>query len=608
MDPNSPGSPGREHGLSRSIPPPPTGEVVPPSGGTGPTPPPESSWGSWSEGQPPASATGRTRRWLVILLATLLVVGGGGSAAAFFLMRGAGEELLQLVPASSEVVVTAYLDPSAGQKVNLMALADRFPALRDDQRIRQQVDDVLDAALEGSGLSHEDVRPWLGSQVAIVVDVGANDDEPTVSFLVASKDDDAALATVEKALTGSLGTEQTSEYRGATMHVFDGGASFVGFVIVDHVVVLSNQSIGLTRVVDVSEGSTQAIVDDPAFLDTISSLPEGKLGLAYVNPTEIVNKALSASGLGVAGTAPGLDQLRAIRGVGATLSAHPDGLAFDVAVRMDPSELDPATRLQLDQPVGENGMLGFLPADAYAVATQQGLDETLKQTVDQLLATSEGERIRQRIGVDDTLAALTGDLAFEVGPGTGLVPAAGAILFGVRDASAVQRTLDGLADLVLAAQGRAGAIDPAFGDPSGLNRHDVLGAVPAATWRTSTYQGTTIRYLDDPGLSGTGFVPAYAVVEGAAIVASSPTEIRKLIDTGAGSEPNIGESSSYRRAVTRVPDEGGTWYVDVAALVSRFGSKLPPDVASNIEPVDTVVQGTSASSSLITYRLFVEIR
>jgi hypothetical protein len=321
-----------------------------------------------------------------------------------------------------------------------------------------------------------------------------------------------------------------------------------------------------------------------------------------------VNRAFSASGLGVAAAAPGLDQLRAIRGVGATLSAHPDGLAFDVAVRLDPSELDPATRLQLDQPLDENGVLGFVPADAYAVVTQQGLDETLKQTVDQLLTTPEGELIRQRIGVDDTLAALTGDLAFEVGPGSGPVPAAGAVLIGVRDASAVQRTLDGLADLVLAAQGRAGAIDPAFGDPSGPNRHDVLGAVPAATWRTSTYQGTTIRYLDDPGLSGTGFVPAYAVVEGAAIVASSPTEIRKLIDTGAGSEPNIGESSSYRRAVTRVPDEGGTWYVDVAALVSRFGSKLPPDVASNIEPVDTVVQGTSTSSSLITYRLFVEIR
>ena len=331
MDPSKPGSPGREHVPSISMPSPPTGEVVPPNGGEGLTPPPGSSWGTWSEGHPPASTTGRARRWLVVVLATLLVVAGGGSAAAFFLMRGAGEELLQLVPASSELVVTAYLDPSAGQKVNLMALANRFPALRDDQRFRQQVDDVLDEALEGAGLSHEDVRPWLGSQVAIVVDLEANNGVPTASFLVATKDDDVAREALEKALRSSLGNEQTSEYRGVTMHIFGSGTSSFGYVIVDHVVVLSNQSIGLTRVVDVSEGSAPAIADDPGFLDTISSLPEGKLGLAYVNPTEIVNQAFSATGLGVAGTAPGLDLLRAIRGVGATLSAHPDGLAFDVS-------------------------------------------------------------------------------------------------------------------------------------------------------------------------------------------------------------------------------------------------------------------------------------
>lgn len=579
MDPNNPGSPGRQQEPAISMPPPPTGEVVRPSEGADPIPPPGSSWGPWSEGHQPASTT-RTRRWLVVLLATLLVVGGGGSAAAFLLMRGAGEELLQLVPASSEVVVTAYLDPSAGQKVNLMALADRFPALRDDQRIGEQVDDVLDSALEGTGLSHEDVRPWLGSQVAIVVDVGANVDVPTVSFLVASKDDDAAREALDKALEGSLGTEQTSDYRGAAMHNFGSGTSSVAYVIVDHVVVLSNHSIGLTRVIDVSAGSAPAIADDPAFEETISSLPEGKLGLAYVNPTEIVNRVLSESGLGAVGTAPGLDQLRAIRGVGATLSAHPDGLAFDVAVRMDPSKLDPATRLQLDQPVHENGVLGFVPADAYVVATQQGLDQTLKPAVDQLLATAEGEQLRQRIGVDDALAALTGDLAFEVGPGSGPVPAAGAIVIGVRDASPVQRTLDGLADLT---------------------------EVPKGTWRTSTYLGTTIRYLDDPDLSGTGFVPAYAVVDGAAIVASSPTEIRKVIDTGAGTGPNIGASSSYGRAVARVPDGGSIVYLDVAAMVSRFGSQLPPDLASNLEPFNTVAQGTSNSSSLITYRLFIEI-
>src|SRR4029450_2190926 len=105
---------------------------------------------------------------------------------------GASEELLQLIPASSEVVVTAYLDPSAGQKGNLMALATRFPAPPADQRVRQQIDDVFDEALEGAGLGHEDVRPWLGSQVAIVVDLEPNDDVPTTSLLVPHKGDDAA--------------------------------------------------------------------------------------------------------------------------------------------------------------------------------------------------------------------------------------------------------------------------------------------------------------------------------------------------------------------------------------------------------------------------------
>ena len=48
-------------------------------------------------------------------------------------------------------------------------------------------------------------------------------------------------------------------------------------------------------------------------------------------------------------------------------------------------------------------------------------------------------------------------------------------------------------------------------------------------------------------------------------------------------------------------------YLDAAAMVSRFGSHVPPDLASNLEPFNTVVQGTSNSSSLITYRLFIQI-
>jgi hypothetical protein len=540
---------------------------------------------------PPARSVRRPRRLLALVVAALLVVVGGAAAAAFVLMRGAGEELLQLVPASSEVVVTAYLDPSAGQKVNLMALAHRFPALRDDQRLRRQVTDAFDEALRSSGLTHQDVLPWLGSQVAVIVDLGPNDNVPTTSVLIASKDDAAAETALERALGRSLGTEGVREYRGVSMHVFGTGSSLTTYAIVRHVVVLSNHAIGLSRVIDVSMGTTAAIADDPKFVATTSALPQGRLGIAYVNPTEVVDQALSVSGLGLAaGSVPGLDTLRAIQGIGASLSAHPDGLAFDFTVRLDPSKLDPATRRQLEQPVHENRMVALVPPDSYAVATQQGVDASLRRVADLSLFTAGGERIRRRLGLDDTLAALTGDLAFEMGPGTGAVPVGGAVLVGVNDRAAVERTLDGLADLVLAARRREAS------------------AGPKARWRTSTYRGATIRYLDAPSISTTGFHPAYVVTDGAAIIGSSPAEIRRVLDTKGGSRPDVTASSAYTRALARVPTGGSTFYLNVAAVLSRLGPLLPPNVKANIDPLKTVVQGTSTSSSRITSRLFVEIR
>ncbi len=606
MYPWDPESPGSEPAPPPSpwMPPPPSPAPEDP----GISPPPLPPLGSRPEGSPLAPSTRRARRFLAVVIATLLVVGGGGAATAFLLVRGANEQLLHLVPASSEIVVTASLDPSAGQKVNLMTLVHRFPALADDQRLGRQVDEALDEALDGSGLTHQDVRPWLGSEVAVVVDLWP-DNAPTASLFIATTDDGAAATALETGLS-SWGSEETSEYQGVTVHTFSLGSSSTSFAIVDHVVVLGEQTTGLTRVIDVSHGTTPAIADDPAFLDTISSLPEGRLGLAYVNAAEVVEQALAASGVPAAtGAVPGLDTILAIEGIGMALSAHPDGLALDVAMRLDPSKLDPATRAQLDQPAHENAMLPFVPADSFVVATQEDVDTNLKQVLDQMLATPEGEQVRQRLGVDDTLAALTGDVAFVVGPGSGAVPLGGAILIGVSDEPAAQHTLDELAGLVLAAQRRS---ESAALSQSGSSESQLLvlsASHPRSkiAWRTSTYQGTTIRYLDDPSISSAGFLPAYAVFDGAAIIGSGPAEIRKVIDAKSGNEANITAASTYTQALARVPVGGSTLYVDAAAVISMLTPMLPPEVIPNLEPLRTVVEGTSNSSSLITYRLFVEI-
>jgi hypothetical protein len=97
------------------------------------------------------------------------------------------------------------------------------------------------------------------------------------------------------------------------------------------------------------------------------------------------------------------------------------------------------------------------------------------------------------------------------------------------------------------------------------------------------------------------------VVDGVAIIGTSPAAIRKVIDVKNGTEPTITTSSTYAQALSRVPTGGSTLYVDAAALISMLAPMMPPDVAPNIEPFETVVQGTGNSSSLISYRLFVEI-
>jgi len=72
------------------------------------------------EAAPPAPRRGL--KVAGIALAAVLVLVGAAGAAAFMLLRGSSEAILDKVPASADVVVTANLDPAASQKLNLYSI------------------------------------------------------------------------------------------------------------------------------------------------------------------------------------------------------------------------------------------------------------------------------------------------------------------------------------------------------------------------------------------------------------------------------------------------------------------------------------------------------
>jgi hypothetical protein len=216
-------------------------------------------------------------------------------------LRGSGEQLLDKVPADADVVVTVYLDPSAGQKVNLLRMADAIPSLGSGEEISGQIEDGIDEALSVSGLTHEDLG-WVGSQVAISVDLpgsGATGD-PVGTALVAADDESAASSTLTKLREDdhSASGWRSEDHAGVEVWVGSDGSGEVAYALVDGVVVFTNSVAAVDDVVAASSGQVETLAESADFQGATTDLPEGRLALVYINPRQLASsfEGLSADG------------------------------------------------------------------------------------------------------------------------------------------------------------------------------------------------------------------------------------------------------------------------------------------------------------------------
>jgi hypothetical protein len=128
------------------------------------------------------------------------------------------------------------------------------------------------------------------------------------------------------------------------------------------------------------------------------------------------------------------------------------------------------------------------------------------------------------------------------------------------------------------------------------------------------YQGTTIFFVDDPTLRAMGFVPAYAVVDGVGIVATSPEEIHQLIDTEASGD-DVRSAPVYTSATASVPTQESVFFLDVQAIAATVREQLPPDaqatydrdVAPNLAPITAFVLGVESDEHHQTVRMLLQI-
>jgi hypothetical protein len=563
----------------------------------------------------------RHRRLLIPAAAVLAL--GAVSAAAVLLLVKPNAAVEKMVPATADAIAIANLDPSVTQKVNLLRAVHSFP----DYKTDKAVTDNLDVLLKDAGLSFSgDIQPWLGSEIGASVRLnlksaaaGSTADTPA-AFYAVSRDDTKARAMLAKLRAGKWAknyrwTDET--YNGITISVgtpTDTSGKTGAYSVVDHVVVLATSSALIHEIIDTDQGRAPRLVDSSDYKATLAGLPSDRLGLVYINGKSIVGNAkkdlATAPALGLA--LKNVNDLDALQGIGATLSANGDGIVTDVLVKLDQSKLSPATREALAHAGRADTLVNWVPKASDAFLSITSLNKTIQTVLDQSGNTASVKASTDAIGLTGPagiLPHLTGDAGLEVSFGQNGLPA-GAILLGTDDA----RTMNAFfARLLALAEGAAGS---SFGPPSG-----VAVTPPASHLTTSTYRGVVITSWASPLLgqlgAGETFIPSYAALDGMGILASTPAEVKAIIDAHKGGA-TIATDATYKTAgAASLAKPSVIVYLDLARLLTAIrqsplgaqaGLSSSSTLGANAAPFKAVIITASSQADRASERFFVIIR
>lgn len=330
----------------------------------------------------------------------LLAVGAGAYALTGFL-GGAADRLAQHVPADVVAYAHLNLDPSAGNKLGVAALAARLSEAA--QRDLRDLDVALTGALGVEVDFAQDIDPWLGDQVATyVTEVGplatpTSDSVPLPDFaFVALVDDPGAASAFIADIPRAHPTDPLSGWPAWTVEVPTAAA----FDAVPAVAVVTDDvvHVGTPSAVEAALADTPRLADLDDFIEAHSRVEPGVLTL-WMDNTRFSEQVFQDADL-----PPGMLADLAEGEAGAMLASVSVGREA-ITVTAVAADLPPPADSETaegDRPPLPLPDLGDLPSSGlfYSVTPDLGEDWEL-----QLRA----------------MDAVGGNMADELGPGAGVV-------------------------------------------------------------------------------------------------------------------------------------------------------------------------------------------
>ena len=487
---------------------------------------------------------------LVIASVTFIgLVGAAVVAGYLFLFAGGGDRAAAIAPAHSAVYVNLYLQPSTGQQMNLSRLIGRLPGFADEAALDEKIDQVVQNLLSGTGLDYrEQIKPWLGDQLAIAAwPTGTDATESELVVIAQVRDEEAAAASVAE-LAAEGGSVETRAYEGVDLHV----GSTTTYAFVGGMLVAGPAPEAIEDVVDASAGG-ESLADQDEFREAMDRVSADYLASVFVD----------LAGLAEASGAE--DELTGWTTASAVLVAEQEGLRLSGSAPLA-ADATPSGSGDAAQPDRAATLTEWMPEGTLAEVVVFGLRGLLEDAESAVSGLPEGEDLGSSIdalraiaafglGIDldaDVLPLLDGEVGLAIGGLEAGLPSSAQLLLRPSDPSAVAETLANLS-------GRLAAI--------------------GAEVSTETVEGMEVTTLVIPD---TGEA-SYAVAGGVVIIGLSVDDVRAAIQANA-TGATLAANGDYAGAFsTAGAHAGAEIYVDVAAVADSAADALAlPDDARDI--------------------------
>jgi len=483
-------------------------------------------------------------RRLVIALTALLVMAGAVVVVGYLLLFSAvADRAARATPADAALYVNLYLQPSSGQKMNLLGLVGRLPGFRDAATVEDKIGQVAQRLFGTAGIDYgADVSPWLGTQVALAVaPPGAGGLTMHLLLLAAVRDPIAARAAVPRLMARAGATYLPETYRGQQAMMGAG----TSYALLDNLLVVADTPDRLRAALDANADAAPSLADSAAYAAAMRTVPADHLASVYVN----LGRLVPSDGDGhVGGYAT----------AALALTAEADGVHLDGSAPFAADIASSAARAAFALGSQRASLTAWMPRSAAAEVVVFGLQQSLVDIEAEMAANPSFAQASAALNQLRAIAAI----GLGINLDRDLLP-----LFD-GEAAVALRSLDAAGphgQLLLRPRDRVAA-------QTALDRMRDGLVQRGATVTTSQAAGATVTAVTVPEV-GHG---AYALAGDVVVLAVDPADVAAALEAHAGGD-TLATDDRYAAPFERVrPHAGNEMWLGIPGLVDAATGIFDP--------------------------------